>query len=412
MGRSRVFPPSVVPGIPRLRTIPSGWRKVSFGDVLMVVERPVELEDNAKYELVLAKRSRGGIVSRGYLTGRDILTKQQYRVRAGDFLISRRQIVHGACGLVPRELDGAVVSGEYAALQAKEGLSLEFLSYYSHSIHFQQTCFHSSVGVDVEKMVFKLEMWMGHPFYLPPREVQDEMVRILGTWERSLGGIENLLQLKKTLRRGLLQALLPLKPTGKYNKANGWRAFELSDVASLISRKHDPRTSANEYRCIELEHIAPEEGRLIGHVSSLEQASVKTCFEPGDVLFGKLRPYLKKYYLADFTGVCSTEIWVLRPDRALCDPRYLFYLVNSHKFIGAASVTSGSKMPRADWEWVSELPILLPPLREQRRIADILSLLDGDIALLRRSQALIAQQYKGLLQALVTGEMPLPIPVT
>src|SRR5947207_2580955 len=102
------------------------------------------------------------------------------------------------------------------------------------------------------------------------------------------------------------------------------------------------------------------------------QLSSKVSFAPGDVLFGKLRPYLIKSWLATFAGTCSSEIWVLRAAREICEPRFLHQLTLSTKFASATHASSGSKMPRADWDFVSEYPFLVPPLAEQRKIADIL----------------------------------------
>ena len=74
--------------------------------------------------------------------------------------------------------------------------------------------------------------------------------------------------------------------------------------------------------------------------------SNKNLFNVGDVLFGKLRPYLKKFWLAKFNGACSTEIFVLNGIRI--SNNYLFFVVQTEKFIEIALVSSGSKMPRSD----------------------------------------------------------------
>lgn len=160
MARKNLYPPSVTPGIPKLDQKPAGWIETTFSDVLRVVQRHVKMEDDTEYQLVIAKRSRGGIVPRSVLKGRDILTKTQFYIKSGDFLISRRQIIHRACGIVSLELDGAIVSNEYSTLRVKEGLLLEFLTYFCHTTFFQQTCFQASVGVDVEKMIFNLNDWL------------------------------------------------------------------------------------------------------------------------------------------------------------------------------------------------------------------------------------------------------------
>ena len=78
MARNALYPPSVKPGIPKLGNKPKGWIETTFGDVLQVVQRPAQIEDDVEYQLVTAKRGRGGIVPRQILTGKKILTKIQY----------------------------------------------------------------------------------------------------------------------------------------------------------------------------------------------------------------------------------------------------------------------------------------------------------------------------------------------
>ena len=190
---------------------------MTFGEVVDVVERPIRLEPRTKYQLVTARRSRGGIVRRSELLGQDILTKTQFQVRAGDFLISRRQIIHGACGVVPADLDGAVVSNEYSSLRTRSSLSMEFLRQYAHTPYFQRTCFHSSHGVDVEKMVFKIDDWLKWPVDIPPPEEQQRIAAILfsvdDVIEKTRAVIDQLQVVKKAMMDELLTRGLPGRHT-------------------------------------------------------------------------------------------------------------------------------------------------------------------------------------------------------
>ncbi|KRR06570.1 hypothetical protein [Bradyrhizobium valentinum] len=168
------YPPSIQAGIPKLGLTPKGWTRFPLGDLLRKVERPAKLVDDETYQLVTAKRSRGGIVARETLSGNQIRTKTQFYVEAGDFLISNRQISHGACGIVPAILNRAVVSNEYTAFHTSDALDPRFLNTLSHSVYFQQTCFHSSVGVHVEKLVFRLENWLDWEFDIPPLQSETQ----------------------------------------------------------------------------------------------------------------------------------------------------------------------------------------------------------------------------------------------
>src|SRR5690606_2878222 len=185
-----------------------------------------------------------------------------------------------------------------------------------------------------------------------------------------------------------------------------WEVTEFENLAELSKSKYNPNSMQN-YPCIELENIEQETGVINGYFNSIEQKSIKNKFNAGQILFGKLRPYLKKYWLAEFEGVCSSEIWVLSPKNEYILNEYLYRLVQSEKFIQIANVSSGSKMPRADWEYISNYPFPLPPLFEQKRIAEVLSTWDQAIQL---TEQLIRQKElrkKWLMQNLLTGKMRL-----
>lgn len=205
------FPASVQPGIPTLPPAPAGWRRIQLRDHLKEVRRPVALEEDESYTLVTVKRSRGGVALREVLRGSEVKTPTQFHVRTGDFLISKRQIVHGACGIVPPELDGAVVSNEYAVLNADGEIDLKFLRYMSETRYFQQTCFHSSIGVHVEKMIFKTDHWLNWPFNIPPLEQQRRIVEILDTAGRELVALGKQVDALKQEKIALMSQLL----TGK-----------------------------------------------------------------------------------------------------------------------------------------------------------------------------------------------------
>lgn len=209
--RNGSVPPSVQAGIPQLPATPKGWRHAALGQHLREVARPVVLAPEQDYDLVTVKRSRGGVCLRERLRGDAIKTPTQFRVEAGDFLISKRQIVHGACGIVPPALAGAIVSNEYAVLNSDGGIDLHFLRYLSESIYFQQTCYHSSIGVHVEKMIFKTERWLGFPFNLPPLDRQHEIVRELDAASAIVESTAAHIELLRREKSALMQQLL----TGK-----------------------------------------------------------------------------------------------------------------------------------------------------------------------------------------------------
>lgn len=139
-------------------------------------------------------------------------------------------------------------------------------------------------------------------------------------------------------------------------------------------------------RAIGLENVEGWSGRLIDTDGDFEGDGV--AFEPGDVLFGKLRPYLAKVLAPDFPGEAVGDFHVLRPRGTLL-PRYIQYQMLQSTFISVVDgSTFGSKMPRASWEALGGMLVMVPPSDEQAAIA---SFLDRETA---KIDALIAEQEK------------------
>ena len=182
-----------------------------------------------------------------------------------------------------------------------------------------------------------------------------------------------------------------------------WQKIELNEILSISSKKFNPISNNENKKCVELEHLSQETGKLLGYTNSSEQQSIKNSFEEGQILFGKLRPYLKKFWKAEFEGVCSSEIWVMNGKKVKND--FLFYLVQTEKFNQIANVSSGSKMPRADWNYMSEIPFDIPPLKEQEKIAEILT--TWDEAITKQTELLRAKELLkiALMQKLLSGEV-------
>jgi type I restriction enzyme S subunit len=135
---------------------------------------------------------------------------------------------------------------------------------------------------------------------------------------------------------------------------------------------------------------------------------LKSVFHAGDVLFGKLRAYLRKYWFADRSGVCSTEIWCLTPKEMLHSKALLFYLVQMDGFIDTASLAYGTHMPRSDWNAVKEFVLRIPQDdEEQAAIATILSDMDTELAELETRLAKTRQLKQGMMQELLTGRIRL-----
>ena len=191
----------------RLKGFSGDWNIEAIGDVLQEVFRPINLDNGTKYRLVTVKRRNGGIAERAILKGKDILVKSQFEVKAGDYIISKRQVVHGATGLVPPELDGSVVSNEYLVGQGTEKLSIEFFSLLSTLPEMYQKFFLSSYGVDIEKLFFDVNDWKKREVLLPPLEEQVQISAFFKQVDKTLNLQQQQLQTLKNLKQALLEKM-------------------------------------------------------------------------------------------------------------------------------------------------------------------------------------------------------------
>ena len=178
------------------------------------------------------------------------------------------------------------------------------------------------------------------------------------------------------------------------NFYSDWEVKKLGEISTNKSKKYNPNNETNFIKCIELEHLSSETGQLLGFVDGSQSGSIKNVFQKGNVLFGKLRPYLKKYYQPNFDGVCSSEIWVLNGKEILND--FLYYLIQTNSFVDLANQSSGSKMPRADWSILENGLFSFPNSEEQQKIASFLSLIDERI----QTQNKIIEQLETLIKGL------------
>lgn len=254
---------------------------------------------------------------------------------------------------------------------------------------------------------------------IPPLIEQHRIVEILCALDLSINLTTQLIAKKCDIKQATMQQLLTgktrlpgfsgqLKPSHKQTEVEeipvGWNSYKFVQIATIRKEKVDPKRIGRYSFCIELEHIGQGSGQLIGHSTITEESSLKARFNIGDVLFGRLRAYLRKYWLADRDGVCSTEIWPLVAHGNVVTEQYLFQLVQTNQFIEAASSAYGTHMPRTDWGVIKNYEVSLPSLNEQTAIATILSDMDAEITALEQKRDKTRALKQGMMQELLTGK--------
>ena len=190
-----------------------------------------------------------------------------------------------------------------------------------------------------------------------------------------------------------------MEPKIRFFKTEHWNCFPFSEIAV---RKSTSAISEDQ-PYVEYEDIISGEGTLNKDLRTKAGSKRGILFTKGDVLFGKLRPYLKNILYAEFDGVAVGDFWVLRSDKIV--PKLLYILVNSNNFMKVANISSGSKMPRADWNLVSSTKFYIPQSKdEQRALATFFTSLDNQISAAEKRLASLKQVKAASLQAMFPQE--------
>ena len=190
-----------------------------------------------------------------------------------------------------------------------------------------------------------------------------------------------------------------MEPKIRFINTENWNCLPFSELAV---RKSSSAIS-EEQPFVEYEDIISGEGTLNKDLRTKAGSKRGILFTKGDVLFGKLRPYLKNILYAEFDGVAVGDFWVLRSDKI--EPKLLYVLVNSNNFMKVANISSGSKMPRADWNLVSSTKFYIPQSKdEQRALATFFTSLDNQISAAEKRLASLKQVKAASLQAMFPQE--------
>lgn len=168
--------------------------------------------------------------------------------------------------------------------------------------------------------------------------------------------------------------------------------WEMSKIRYLVTTRSEKRITDSSVPYIGLENIESQTGKFVKTGIQVDK-SENIVVEIGDVLFGKLRPYLRKYWRATFTSTASSEFLVFQSSEL--DMNFLYYAIQSDSFIEEVNTsTYGSKMPRASWEYIKNMRIAFPTsLVEQQKIADFL---DKKTAQLDKVKSLLEEQIQKL----------------
>jgi len=261
---------------------------------------------------------------------------------------------------------------------------------------------------------------------LPPLPEQRRIAEILDTADEAIRQTESLLAKLKQVKAGLLHDLLtrgldahgqlrdPLahpeqfkdSPLGRIPKE--WEAGNLLSNVSLPNGQIDPKREPYcNWPLIAPDHIEANTGRLINIQTAAEQNAIsgKYSFQSGDVLYSKIRPYLRKAILVECEGLCSADMYPLKPHPTIV-PRFLLAVVLGEHFSRfATAVSMRSGFPKINREELGEYHFALPKHQEQEQIVEVLNSQDVRIRNEEIYLEKLKQVKKGLMEDLLSGRV-------
>lgn len=237
---------------------------------------------------------------------------------------------------------------------------------------------------------------------IPPKAEQKAIADALTDMEIHISNLTELIEKKKVIRDGALEDLV----NGRI-RINGcdfsWVQIELSNVASY--RKE--RTVCSRTQYVSTENMNQMFSGIVPYTAS--EPTTGIAFSPGDTLIANIRPYLKKVWYAEFSGVCSADVLALVGNDKIV-PRLLYYCLANDRFINYVMTggVKGIKMPRGDKGYIMQYPLLIPlHISEQEAIAGMIAAMDEEIQNLKVERDKMIQIREGAMDDLLTGRVRL-----
>ena len=391
-----------------------------IGQWLKLAERSIVLQDEEEYQLVTIRRGFGGVDSRGSFLGKNVLVKNYFIVKTGDFIISKRQIAHGACGIVPPDLDGAVVSNEYNVFLPQDGTNIQMFNLMMQLPHYKRLFYLMSDGVHIEKLLFKTQDWMKRTLAMPLLKEQKKIAEILSTQDKAIELQERKIEELKRFKKGCLEKMFPRKGQKVPEKrfpgfTDDW---EQRKLVSLCEKFTDgdwieaKDQSHSGVRLIQTGNVGS--GEYIDKPSNKKWISEETfrrlnCEEvfAGDILISRLPEPAGRACIVPNLGtkmITAVDCTIVRT-ATKTNSKYLLQFLSSQSYFDEVNTCLvGGTRQRISRSNLAAFDVPIPAkYEEQKAIGEFLCGIDNLITLHQRKLDEMKKQKKALMQLLLTG---------
>lgn len=334
----------------------------------------------------------------------------KFRLQAGDVVLAmdRPWVPAGLKWAVIREQDpAALLVQRCARLRTRTSqLRQDFLRYVIGGPGFEDYIRPITTGVNVPHI--SGAQILAYSFWLPPVEEQRRIAGILSAYDDLIENCERRIRVLDEMARSLYREwFVDFRFPGARGSGmpKAWKSVTAASLVREFRRGVPKGTMRACLPYVGLEHLPRRSLALNDWIETAELGSNKLRFEPGEVLFGKIRPYFHKVAVAPFVGVCSADTFVIssiRPEHRA----FVTCLVSSDAFVAHASATAnGAKMPRANWEVLMEFPVAVPPDEIVAKFASIVApCIEQQMQLVRQAKNLRATRDL-LLPRLLSGQL-------
>jgi len=318
------------------------------------------------------------------------------RLRGGEVLLSIQGTV-GRVAIAASTLKGANISRTIAVIDPDDRLLNVYLMYVLEKIATQGDF--DSAGSTRESL--NISTIRGMKISCPPIPEQKRIVDLISSVDTYIEALQQQLESAKRSRNAVLHELLT---TG----GDDWVETTIGDISTFISVRKAPNQLSSNSIYVGLEHLEPNITSINNFDSTSKVSSSLTPFDVGDVLFGRLRPYLHKVALTEVKGFCSPEILVLRANPNVLPQMLLLYCDADSTIKICVERSAGTRMPRTSTDDLASIEVKLPPMPQQEQLADLFGAFDANIARLNISLEKTQLLRSGILSDLLSGEHGIP----
>lgn len=380
------------------------WPIIKLGQALKHRKEFITIDDTQSYKRCRVQLHAKGIAPRDIVCGVEIKTKKQQVCEAGEFLVAEIDAKVGGYGIVPDQLDGAIVSSHYFLFQINEAvLHRQFLEYYIQTKDFREQV---KAQGSTNYAAIRPEQVLGYEMPLPSLSEQHRIVTRIKFIVSKIEQVRHFQRNSETEVENLVASALR-----RIFDVGGYHAKKLTSIAKEVGC----HVSALEYgdrAYLSLEDIEAGTGKILRRRTAAEADIIGTAvvFNERSVLYSKLRPYLNKVAVPDFKGIGTTELVVLEPDPKELDRNYLAWVLRSPQTVQKVVKDSmGTKMPRANMKVFRTLDIPLPNVDQQCHIVSYLDRLQAQVERIRLLQLRTAAELDAFLPSILAkafkGEM-------